>query len=402
MEQAILIAALLMFGYGIFSKLAAHSPISAPMIFVTAGIVLSPLVLGFFALSIESELVKILAEITLVLFLFTEASTINLRTFFKEYKIPMRLLFIGLPLTMIFGILVAYAVFPSMNIWVLAVMALILSPTDAALSQPVINNMKVPPLTREAIAVESGLNDGIALPPILACIAVLAASETSGYGVGYWVQFILAQIFVGAIVGAFVGILGGWIILKSWKKQWINHTFIRLSSLAIAILAYALSTKLTGNGFIAAFFGGVFLGPQVKPIRREIVEFGETEGLQFTLFVFLLFGLVLIPLSAPLWTWRALVYALCSLTFIRMIPVFISLIGSKLSLFTVAFIGWFGPRGMASILYLLMFTIMVGGDQHKEMLAVITLTVLISIFAHGLSAVPFANSYSRYSRRKKA
>ena len=180
MEQAILIAAILMFGYGIFSKLAEHSPISAPMVFVSAGILLSPLCFNVFSVSIDSEVVKILAEFTLVLLLFTEAATINLRTVFKEYKIPARLLFIGLPLTMLLGVVVAWALFPSMNVWELAVMALILSPTDAALSQPVVNSKQLPLLTRDSIAIESGLNDGIALPPILACITVLSATESVG------------------------------------------------------------------------------------------------------------------------------------------------------------------------------------------------------------------------------
>jgi len=396
MEQAIIIAAILMFGYGIFSKLADRSPISAPMVFVSAGILLSPLCFGLFSVSIHSEVVKILAEFTLIILLFTEASTISLRSLVKEYKIPTRLLTIGLPLTMALGICVGLLLFPSINGWAIAVMALILSPTDAALSQPVVNNQHIPHITRDAIAIESGLNDGIALPPILACIAALAATKMAGHGVGHWIQFLFAQIFLGLIIGSLVGFCGGRIIIHAWKKQWINQTFIRLSSLALAILAYSLATALTGNGFIAAFCGGFVLGTQIKPIKHAVVEFGETEGQQLTLFVFLLFGLVLVPISAPRWSWNALIYSLLSLTFIRMIPVLICLIGSKLNFATKVFIGWFGPRGMASVLYLLMFVAMVGAGQYDEMLSVITLTVLISVFAHGLSAVPLTKLYRHY------
>jgi NhaP-type Na+/H+ or K+/H+ antiporter len=173
-----------------------------------------------------------------------------------------------------------------------------------------------------------------------------------------------------------------------------------LASIALALIAYALAEKFGGNGFIAAFFGGLMLGIRTEVVRERVHEFGEAEGQLFSLFVFLIFGMVLVPEAIRFWDGRALVYALLSLTLIRMVPVAISLIGTKMDLATVGFIGWFGPRGIASVLYLLIFIGAVGKKGYEQMLSVIVLTVLISILVHGLSAVPLSAAYGRHAAKK--
>ncbi len=387
-------AALLIFGFGLFSRASERSPISAAMVFVTVGIVAGPIGLGFLKEGINAPLVRILAEVTLVLILFVDASTINLHTLIREKGVPFRLLMIGLPLTMGLGLALAVALFDNVNPWALSLMALILSPTDAALGQPVVTNPDVPQKIKEAINVESGLNDGIALPPILACIAVLSSAAGEKLGAQYWVVFTLKQFLFGPLLGALVGWLGGRLVDKASKSGWMNPTFQRLAAWSLAVLSYALAEIFHGNGFIAAFFGGLMLGTHTPIVRERIQEFGEAEGQQLELFVFLIFGLVTVPAAAMYWDAQAWLYAILSLTVIRMVPVAVCLKGTQLGWRSVGLIGWFGPRGIASVLYMLMVVNELGLAGHERILSVIVLTVLLSVFMHGVSAVPLSRLYA--------
>ena len=398
MEELIFFGALLVFVYGLVSAVADRSPITAPMVFVAAGLLASPLGLDLFKANADSEGVQLIAEITLILILFTDASSIDLRRLRKDYRVPLRLLGIGLPLTMAFGMLAALPLFPGMNLWLIAVMAFILSPTDAALGQAVVTSEKVPPNLRDAIGVESGLNDGIALPPIMACLAALGAAAGTHLDLSYWGHFALKQIVYGPLAGSLVGWVGGVLIDRSARRGWMNPVFQRLAAIALALLCYSLAEQLGGNGFIAAFFGGLMLGAQTHAVRERIQEFGEAEGQLLCLFVFLIFGMVMVPAVWKYWDASAFVYALLSLTVIRMLPVALCLRGTRMDLPTVGFIGWFGPRGIASILYALILIGEIGAAGHERVLSVIALTVLISVFAHGLSAVPFSTLYGRYAK----
>ena len=398
-HPAIIFAAAMIFIYGLFSKAADRSPVTAPMVFVAVGILVGPAAFGLFHLEAGGGLVHILTEVTLILILFVDASTINLKKLIADRAIPIRLLLIGLPLTMLLGTLIAWPLFPSVDIWLLILMALILSPTDAALGQAVVKSEKVPERVRRWISVESGLNDGIALPPIFACIAVL----TLGVGGSdkHWVLFLLQQVLLGAGIGALVGWIGGVLVSRFSDRDWMNHTFQQLVSGSLAILCFAIAESVHGNGFIAAFAGGLLLGTSTRSdeIRERIQEFGEAFGQQLILFVFLIFAMAMVPVAMPYWDINAWIYALLSLTLIRMLPVAISLIGSKLDLPTVLFVGWFGPRGIASVLYLLLVAHELGIEGYERILAVIVLTVLLSVFAHGISAVPLSHRYGNISAR---
>jgi NhaP-type Na+/H+ or K+/H+ antiporter len=390
-------AALLIFGFGLFSRASERSPISAAMVFVTVGMVAGPIGLGFLKEGINAPLVRILAEVTLVLVLFVDASTINLHTLIREKGVPFRLLLIGLPLTMGLGLALGVAIFDKVNPWALALMAFILSPTDAALGQPVVTNPDVPENIKEAINVESGLNDGIALPPILACIAVLSSAAAEKLAAQYWVIFALKQFLFGPLLGALVGWLGGRLVDKASKSEWMNPTFQRLAAWSLAVLSYALAELFHGNGFIAAFFGGLMLGTHTPVVRKRIQEFGEAEGQQLELFVFLIFGLVAVPPAVKHWDAQAWLYAILSLTVIRMAPVAICLKGTQLDWRSVGLIGWFGPRGIASVLYLLMVANELGSAGYERILSVIVLTVLLSVLLHGMSAVPLSRLYAAHN-----
>jgi len=385
--------AALILGYGIFSRLAERSIITAPMVFIIIGIITSLLPIGLSKTGANAPYVKILAEVTLMLVLFVDATTLDLKRLIREKALPMRLLGIGLPITMAIGFLLAIPLFPDQQPWVLLLMALILSPTDAALGQAVVTSEHVPQKIRQTINVESGLNDGIALPPILLCIAILAGGAEANTSVSHWVTFVIKQFVFGPLIGGIVGWVGGWLVELSFKRGWVNHTFQQLTSFALAIIAFSLAESVHGNGFIAVYFAGMLLGTQTEEVRLRIREFGEAGSQAFILFIFLLFGMLLVPISYPYWDWRAVVYALLSLTFIRMIPVVVSLYGSGLPMPIKWFIAWFGPRGIASVLYLLMAFLQLGSDGYERMISVITLTVMMSVFLHGITAVPFSRMF---------
>lgn len=386
--------ALLILGYGLFSKQAERTLLTAPMIFVAVGLVTSLLDIDLLADGPKAGYVKVLAELTLMLVLFIDASTIDREKLKLDRSLPIRLLGIGLPVTMMIGALLAIPIFPEEKVLTLVLMAFILSPTDAALGQAVVTGQRVPQRIRQTINVESGLNDGIALPPILVCLAILSGDAGEGVEVSYWLGFVAKQFVFGPIIGSLVGWLGGWLVEKASRKGWMNHTYQMLASLSIAILSYSVAELIHGNGFIAAYFAGLMLGTRTEAIRARIREFGEAESQIMVLFIFLLFGMLLVPLSYPYWDWQAWVYAILSLTVNRMVPVAISLIGSGLKPKTVWFIGWFGPRGIASVLYLLMTVLRLDSPGYERLISVITLTVLLSIFLHGLTAVPLTRIFN--------
>ena len=391
-HMVLIFLALMIFLFGLVSKASERWYVTGPMVFVIVGIGVSPLGLDLFTMHATNDTVKLIAEITLMLILFTDATMINAEALKAPPRLSLRLLGIGLPLTMLFGFGLGVLLFDSFSWWVIAIVALILSPTDAALGQAVIKSPIVPDRIRQSISVESGLNDGIALPPILACMAALGAGASEHEGA--WGVFMLKQLGLGVIVGALVGWIGGQLMDRVASRGWMESTFQRLSALALALLSFALAESVEGNGFIAAFCGGLALGTRSPEIRKRVQEYGEAEGTLLSLGVFLMFGLVMVPVALEYWHWREFLYAFASLTVIRMVPVAISLIGARLGWPTIAFVGWFGPRGIASVLYLLIVVTTLGVAGYEHPLSIIVLTVLLSVVAHGVSAVPLSKLYA--------
>jgi NhaP-type Na+/H+ or K+/H+ antiporter len=395
-HQLLIFFALLICAFGLFSRIAEKNYVTGPMVFMAVGIIASSLVFDLFDLHFEMDAVKLVAELALTLVLFIDATLIH-KGFLRSpsARISARLLIIGLPLTMLLGTGLGLLMFSSAGIMAILLMAFILSPTDAALGQAVVKSEAVPLEIRHSISVESGLNDGIALPPILICLALLGANADGQEGA--WLGFVIKQITLGPIVGMIVGWTGGWLIQKMSDRGWMEETFQRLSALPLAILAFACAELIGGNGFISAFVAG--LGVRVAitstAVRHQVQEFGETVGTQFILVVFLVFGLTLVPAATEFWGWPELLYALASLTIIRMLPVTISLLGLGLDWRTIAFIGWFGPRGIASVLYLLMAIAAIGFAGYEQVMSVMVLTIVISVFAHGITAVPLSQRYGR-------
>ena len=391
---AILVVAALFLLYSLFSKRLENTSLTAPMIFTAGG-----MLIAFFSKDllgtddVSQGTVHTLAEITLILVLFTDAAHINLKSLKKDHILPQRMLSIGMPLTIIFGTLIAFGLFyGTFSIWEAALIAAILAPTDAALGQAVVSSEEVPIRIRQALSVESGLNDGVALPLVLllGCVTSSISSDLGGY---YWVRFSVLQVTLGPLVGIIVGFIGAKLIDKFVKKDWMSQTFEGIFALSTAVIAFAGAELVHGNGFIAAFVAGLTFGHFLTNRCKFLYEFAESEGQFFTLATFLIFGTVAITLIGSEFHWTYILYGVLSLTIIRMLPVAISLIGTGVNKWTVLFLGWFGPRGLASILFALLILEGMGIEKSEQITSVVMVTILLSITLHGITAAPFSRKY---------
>lgn len=396
------IIALFILGFGLISGRIEKSVITPPMAFVIFGILLSPPLLGLLNLEVEHELVRIIAEFTLILVLFTDASRINLKLLRRDYNLPVRLLGIGLPLTIILGTILAVLLLGGrLEFWEAAALATILAPTDAALGQAVVSSPRVPICIRQSLNVESGLNDGICLPILLIFLSLAGTMEGTGTA-SFWFRFAAMQVILGPIVGVAVGYIGGWLVSQSVRYKWITHSFEDLSVLGLSLCAYAIAELVGGNGFIAAFCAGLTLGNTAPSICDCLYEFGEAEGQLLVLLIFMIYGSMMVFPALDSVNWQMVLYAVATLTIARMVGVAISVIGMKLRWYTILFLGWFGPRGVASILYGLLILEGDGIQGSEVMFSTMVVTVLISVFAHGLTAFPGANWYGKRMARFKA
>lgn len=389
-----LIIALLFILLGLISKKIKHSIITAPMVFVLIGLLFGSDIFGIIDINFDSKTIRIIAELTLVLVLFSDASRIQVKTLVKEHNIPLRLLTIGLPLTMVLGSALCFWLFEGLSIWQAAIVGIILTPTDAALSHSVVGIKEVPVRVRQSLNIESGLNDGLVVPFLIVFLSYANVFEKN-MSLGKWFILLLSNILVGIIIGIIIGYVGGKIFEKSIQKKWTSSTFSKIATIALALLAYASAQLLWGNGFIAAFVAGITIAHTSKPLVEVIHDFAAIEGQFFALLLFLVFGLSIAgPIIFSL-TLKEVVYALLSLTLVRMIPVWISLIGCKLKWQTYLYFGWFGPRGIASIVFSLMIVEQNIIPQALRIFMICGATILFSIYLHGLTAYPGAIWYAK-------
>ncbi len=383
----------LLFLYSLTSARLARSIVTAPILFTSGGLLLVTLSPDLPELRLDREMLLTLAEVGLVLLLFTDATHINLKTLHSKEHISLRLLSIGMLLTILLGAVCAGVVFPALTLWEAGILAAILAPTDAGLGQVIVQSPKVPYRIRKALDVEAGLNDGLSVPFLLCFIAV---SQLGSQGAGQvLLRFIYEQLGLGALAGLLVGLAGGWLLGMARRREWMAEAVQQLGLVALPLLAMLACEPLGGSMFIAAFVAGLAVQSGFREAGTHSLEFTEGWGQLFDYFVFFLFGL----LVAMAWRHFELLhlwYALLSLTVVRMLPVAIALIGTRLSAATVLFMGWFGPRGLASIVLGLVFLeheARLPGEETIKLTVMVT--VLLSILAHGFSALPGINYYAR-------
>lgn len=394
MEPVILVSvAVALLVFGAISRRAERSILTPPLWFVLVGFGLNRV--GLVDVELTTQGIRTLAELALILVLFTDAARIDLDCLRREESLPLRLLLAGLPLTILSGALVAAVVFPAFDVLEVLLLAAILAPTDAALGQAVVSSRQIPVRIRQSLNVESGLNDGIVLPVVVVTASLASVLETAA-GPTEWGRFVALQVGLGPLVGIAVGLGGGRLIDGAIRRNWINDPFERLSVLGLAVAAFGGAELVGGNGFIAAFVAGLTLGNSARGTCSHLYEFGEAEGQLLTLLVFLIFGSVLVPAALGSWDLRTVVYAVLSLTLVRMLPVAVSLLGTGLHAASVAFIGWFGPRGLASILFVLLIVEEYRLAVGPQLEAVVVLTVLLSTIAHGTTAFPLVQRYARW------
>ncbi|HAU40770.1 MAG TPA: hypothetical protein DCW50_01870 [Gammaproteobacteria bacterium] len=389
-DLAILSGIVLLFGI-CSSKLRSWN-ITGPMALVTLGVVVTVLAPTSFQDERNATFIEIFAEVTLILVLFSDAANLNLRTFIKDHNLAQRMLMMGMPLSILLGTIFALLLFEQIGIVEAALLAAILAPTDAALGQAVVSSPKVPSRIRQTLNTESGLNDGIALPMVLFFVCMASAVHDPKTA-EYWLKFGAMQLILGPLAGWFVASVSANALNRAMKTAVLHRSVQGIANLSTAFLAFAGAEQIGGNGFIAAFVAGLVFGNMFHGDKDFLFDFGETQGMLLTLVTFFFFGLTMVPMLFKSMEWSFVIYGVLSLTLVRLVPVAISLIGTGLPIRTVSFLGWFGPRGLASILFVLL--ILEDAEiANEELILVVTITtVVLSVFAHGLSAGPAARRW---------
>lgn len=390
------VIALGLVGFSVFSGKLQGTIITAPLVFIVFGFAIGEGGFSIAQLDLDHGAIHLLAEATLILVLFSDAARIDLSRLRKDHNLPVRMLALGLPLVMVTGMAVAMLLFEHFSIWEAALLAAILAPTDAALGQAVVSDEAVPVRIRQAINVESGLNDGIALPVVLFLASAASAAQQSS--TGDWLAFAAGQLILGPIVGAAIGFCGARALDVAAEREWSTTAFQGIGVISVALLAFVLAELVGGNGFIAAFIGGMVFGNSVRHPCTFLFEFMATEGELLVLITFLVLGAVMLPDALQHLNWTWVLYATLSLTLVRMIPIGLSLLGTGIRLPSYLFLGWFGPRGLASILFALLILEDAELVHGHELLSVTIITVVLSALLHGITAAPLAKAYGKMTR----
>jgi sodium/hydrogen antiporter len=395
MGSTLAVVALAVLAVAAVSRHLAGGVVTPAMVFVALGLLVGPRVLGEVDVAPDGAAVRILAEATLTLVLFADASRIDVRALRREYGLPVRLLGIGLPLTIAAGAAGAALLFDGLSVLEALVIAVLLAPTDAALGQAVVTEPRLPLRIRQGLNVESGLNDGICVPLLL---IVLAAAEADAHVTTehHAVTVVLEEIGFGALGGVVAGMAAAAIIVVAGRRGLIADSWRPVIPVAGAALAYGIADPLGGSGFIAAFVGGLCFGAVLRHEAASLAVFSEELGGLLNGVTFLAFGAVLLGPALGDVTWQVILYAVLSLTVVRVVPVAVALLRSGARRQTVGFVGWFGPRGLASIVFAIL-VLQEAELPHTDTILLATyVTVGLSVLVHGLSAAPLAYRYARW------
>jgi sodium/hydrogen antiporter len=399
MEWALPAIAVIVLAFAAVSRRLDGTSITAPMVFTGAGLVLGAKAAGLIEPSPSGESVKQLASATLAVVLFGDAARIDFRALREEYRVPARLLGIGLPLTIAAGFGAALALFGSLAWPEALVLAVVLAPTDAALGQSVVTLPSLPSLIRQGLNVESGLNDGLCLPIFYVAIAI-ASAEAGMTRSHHAVKIVAEEIGYGVVAGAGAGALAAAILLFAGRRGLVDPLWLQVVPVAAATLAYATATALGGSGFIAAFVGGMLFGGLRRRVGGEVGYLVEQLGALLGAATFIVFAAVFLEPALGGITWSVAAYALLSLTVVRMLPVGIAMLGTGARPQTLGFLGWFGPRGLASIVFAVLIVEETGELPHEGLLlSTVYATVGLSVLLHGLTAAPLARRYAAWYSR---
>jgi len=388
MYETIAIIAVFVFLYSITSKGLELTPINGAVVFTAFGLIFGPLGLDLLSLDINTEGLRLLAELTLALVLFIDAANADIGILKKNFHIPQRLLLIGLPLTILLGFGFGFVIFDELSLLEVAILATLLAPTDAALGKAVVSDKSVPANIRQSLNMESGLNDGICVPVLFVFLALAAGSGAHGDSTTALVLTLVAEeLGIGIAVGVGLTILGTLFMKYCADRGWITETWRQLPVIAVAVACFSLAQFIGGSGFIACFVGGFLFGAIAKDLRHGLLLAAEGTGDTMALITWVVFGAAVIGQRIDALSWEVVIYAVLSLTVIRMLPVFISLSKTNLKTSEKLFLGWFGPRGLASIVFavIVLSYDLPGGDT---IILTAVCTIILSVIGHGVSANP--------------
>jgi NhaP-type Na+/H+ or K+/H+ antiporter len=393
MYEELAVLAVFAFLYSLISGRIEKLPVSGPMIFVVAGFLLGPLGLGWFEDKVTLDEARFLVDVTLALILFIDAANAETSVLRRFLKIPSRMLLLGLPGAIALGFAVAAVMFGNLTLFEAAILGTMLAATDAALGKAVITNEAVPPRLREALNFESGFNDGLCVPVLLVFVALAHGHAESGLAL----ELVAEEIGIGAAVGLGVAAGGAWLLKRYANKGWVNKVWVQISVPTLAIACFAIAQSLHGSGYIAAFTGGILFGFVAKDATHKLVMPGEGIAEAMAMLTWLLFGLAIIGQVAQSFTWEIIVFAVLSLTVVRIVPIFLSLTGTGEDSSSKLFLGWFGPRGLASIVFaIIVYQENLPGSEYIAL--VVACTVGLSLVAHGVTANPMARWIAKKER----
>jgi NhaP-type Na+/H+ or K+/H+ antiporter len=391
-NAAILAAVVLIYSAG--AGRVGRSWLSGPILFTCAGLVLGPAGMGVLQLQLTAADLRTLAEMALAMVLFTDAAHADLSVIRRTVGLPERLLLIGLPLTILLGFFAGLVMFPGLGVLEVGLLATLLAPTDAALGAPVVTNAAVPSAIREALNLESGLNDGICVPIIIVLLDLAVGTEIQGSTAWHVVRVVMEEIGIGLLAGLVLTALAAAILRLTSRLGWTSKHWLHIPVVALAALCFTAAQALGGSGFIACFVGGLLFGFLERDRRLDLLGGAASTGEVLALLTWLAFGGPVLGRLLSEITWPVAAYAVLSLTVIRMLPVFLSLAGTGMSTCNKLFIGWFGPRGLASIVFAII--IFDAGLRGRSTLAVTAgCTVLLSVIAHGMTANPLVAAIRR-------
>ena len=397
MYQDLAVLALFILVYSSVAGRVERTWVSGPILFTAFGLLIGPVGLDLLSFKTDRETIRTLAELTLALVLFTDAAAADMGVLRRTETLPARLLLIGLPLTILLGFGVGILLFGGLSLFEVALLATMLAPTDAALGKGVVTNEAVPEAVRQGLNVESGLNDGICVPILFVFLAL--ATGKAGEG-GPWqlaLTLVAKEIGIGLAVGLVLTTMAALLLKFAKGQQWLTHAWIQVPVVALAFGCFAIAQFLGGSGFIAAFSGGLLFGGLAKEHREEFLLAAEGSGDTMALITWVIFGSAVVGQAVSYFSWLDLLYAVLSLTLIRILPVFLVLSGTGMSTEDKLFMGWFGPRGLASIVF---GVIVVNAHLPNggPIAMTVVCTIMLSILTHGITANPWARAYGERRR----
>ncbi|MDJ0879154.1 MAG: cation:proton antiporter [Halieaceae bacterium] len=381
----------------LFSVIAGRierSVLTGPMVYIFFGLLAGPLGLGILDLEVDAIEVRVIADLTLALVLFLDAANADLKVLRTHAAIPRRMLLIGLPICIALGAYLGTLVFPSMSLWEVCLLATILAATDAALGKGVVSNPNVPDRVRQGLNAESGLNDGLAVPFLFVFLALATGAAHEDQGTELALYLVAKEIGIGMLVAVVLVTAAVQLMKLARDRGWFTEVWRQLTVVTLALTCFATAQSLHGSGFIACFVGGLLFGYFAGDKTHHLVLAGEGIGELLGMLTWVVFGSVIMGQYWDQLSWSVLLYSLLSLTVIRMLPILIALTGSGLDLETKLFLAWFGPRGLASIVFL----VIVGAENlpsESILIQTVVCTITLCVIAHGVTANPWAARLAR-------